>query len=62
MHQFSWVGSLVPHYEMWLKGFTSLLNHNKPNVKKWAEKNVEYTKKMIQEIKMEDDEDELLFR
>lgn len=62
MHQFSWVGSQVPHYEMWLKGFTSLLNHNNPNVKKWAEENVEYTKKMIQEIKMEDDEDDLLLR
>jgi hypothetical protein len=62
MHEFSWTGSTIPHYEMWVKGFTSLLHHNNPNVKKWAEKNIEYAERLIQETKSEEEEDELRFR
>ncbi len=62
MYQFSWTGSMIPHYEMWFDGFTGLLNHINPKVKKWAEKNIQYAKKKIREIKTEEDEDELRFR
>jgi hypothetical protein len=62
MHNFSWEGSTIPHYEMWVKGFTSLLSHNNPNVKKWAEKNIDYAERTIQETKSREDEDDLRFR
>jgi hypothetical protein len=56
MHQFSWMGSLIPFYETWLNAFTNLHNHKNRTVKKWTEENIEYLTRMIQETKAEDDE------
>jgi hypothetical protein len=59
MHEYSWMGSQIPFYETWLSGFNSLLSYKNSNVKQWAEKNIEYVKRMIQETKTEEDEREL---
>lgn len=59
MHNYSWHGSLIPFYEMWLSGFSILLGHKNPTVKMWAEENIEYLKRMIQETKSDEEEEDL---
>lgn len=59
MYNYSWYGSQIPFYEMWLSGFSILLNHKNPTVKMWAEKNIEYVKRMIQETRSDEEEEDL---
>jgi len=59
LHQFSWVGSQIPFYQSWLDGFDTLNNHKNRTVKRWADKNIQYIKKIIVELKNEEDEEEL---
>lgn len=59
MHEFSWMGSQIPFYETWLNGMMEIKNHEKQSVRQWAEKNIEYLKRMIQETKIEEEERDL---
>jgi len=59
MHQFSWMGSLIPFYETWFNAYSDLLLHKNLNVRRWAETNIEYVKKMIQKNQTEEEEREL---
>lgn len=59
MHNYAWYGSQIPFYESWLNGFSTLLSHGNLNVRRWAEKNIEYSKRMLQDTKSEEDERDL---
>jgi len=59
MHQYSWIGSQIPFFETWLDGYNDLLHHENLNVRRWAEKNIEYVKRMIHEAETEEEESEL---
>ena len=59
MHQYSWIGPIIPFYETWITGFTILLDHKDMKIKNWAKKNIENAKIKIQELKTEEEEGEL---
>lgn len=52
---FSWTGSTIPYYERNIKCFKQLLEHQRPQVREWAEKCIKYEENQLKaEIDRED--------
>ena len=52
---FSWSGDISPYYERNIKCFEQLLNHQKQEVREWAQKCINYEKKLLDMEKAEED-------
>ena len=60
IYTFSWSGSMISAYKNRLKAFISIETHKNPNVRIWAENNIEYLRNEIK--KESDSEEEEIFR
>ncbi|MXY65012.1 MAG: hypothetical protein F4206_00015 [Gammaproteobacteria bacterium] len=58
MNSYSWVGSVAPYYQRFVKPLEELKTHSKMNVRRWASKALRRIHQQIENAHMEDDERE----
>jgi len=61
MGSFSWVGSVIPMYELKKKSLEQLLSHKNQIIVEWAKKQIEYTQREIYEAQLRKDEEKLFY-